>query len=163
VLIGANGAIFVSIAAMLSTYGKPAAHALRVPFGSVLAAIGILIAGALLTQLSRSEWLLMLGTFAVGVVHWYWMKVDGPASKTRRTRQVPLNSEALSVLARWREQSSGTDRVFEIATGLETAWSHVLKSAQIIGFRWHDLRHHFASRLVQRFSEGCPSTQCAIS
>src|SRR6195256_4451603 len=25
-------------------------------------------------------------------------------------------------------------------------WSHILKP----GFRWHDLRHHFASRLVQR-------------
>ena len=40
--------------------------------------------------------------------------------------------------------------MFEIATGLKTAWSRILKRARITGFRWHDLRHHFAPRLVQR-------------
>jgi hypothetical protein len=54
------------------------------------------------------------------------------------------------MLSRWREQLGGTDRVFEIATELKTAWSHLLERAQITGFRWHDLRHHFASRPVQR-------------
>ncbi len=78
------------------------------------------------------------------------LTVDGPTSKTRKTRHVPLNNEALSVLRRWREQSGGTDRVFEINTGLKTAWSHLLERVEITGFRWHDLRHHFASRLVQR-------------
>ena len=37
------------------------------------------------------------------------LTVDGPTSKTRRTRHLPLNSEATSVPARWREQSGGTD------------------------------------------------------
>jgi len=88
------------------------------------------------------------------------LTVDGPTSKTRRTRHLPLNSEAMSVLTRWREQSGGTDRVFEIATGLKTAWSHLLKRAQITGFQWHDLRITLPHGW---FSEGCPSTRCAIS
>jgi len=79
------------------------------------------------------------------------LTVEGPDSKTRQTRHVPLNTEAMSVLKRWREQVPGGPRVFEIATGFKTAvWMHVLKRAKVAKFRWHDLRHHFASRLVQR-------------
>ena len=75
--------------------------------------------------------------------------VEGRNAKSRQTRHVPLNNEAMSVLRRWREQSGGGQRVFEVSTGFRTAWSHLLKRAHITGFRWHDLRHHFASRLVQ--------------
>jgi integrase len=75
--------------------------------------------------------------------------VEGRNAKSRQTRHVPLNNEDISVLRRWREQSGGGQRVFEVSTGFRTAWSHLLKRAHITGFRWHDLRHHFASRLVQ--------------
>ena len=77
------------------------------------------------------------------------LTVEGPDSKTRQTRHVPLNGEAMRVLESWREQSGDGPRVFEISTGFKTAWGHILKRANIVGFRWHDLRHHFASRLVQ--------------
>jgi basic amino acid/polyamine antiporter, APA family len=56
---------------------RPRADALRVPFGPALATIGILIACALLTQLRRSEWLLMSVTFAVGAANWWWVKGPG--------------------------------------------------------------------------------------
>lgn len=78
------------------------------------------------------------------------LTVEGPDSKTRQTRHVPLNSEAMSALRRWREQVGGGTRVFAVTTSFKTAWLHALKRAEIVKFRWHDLRHHFASRLVQR-------------
>jgi len=68
------------------------------------------------------------------------LTVEGPDAKSRQTRHVPLNDEAIKVLKSWREQSSGGARVFEIATGFKTAWGKILKRANIVGFRWHDLR-----------------------
>ena len=56
----------------------------------------------------------------------------------------------MSALRRWREQSGSRTRLFDVATGFRTAWEKLLKRATITRFRWHDLRHHFASRLVQR-------------
>jgi integrase len=77
------------------------------------------------------------------------LTVEGRNAKNRQTRHVPLNEEALSVLRRWREQSGTGMRVFDVATGFRAAWEKILKRAGISHFRWHDLRHHFASRLVQ--------------
>jgi len=78
------------------------------------------------------------------------LTVEGRNAKNHQTRHVPLNEEALSVLRRWREQSDTGIDVFGVATGFRTAWEKVLKRACIRHFRWHDLRHHFASRLVQQ-------------
>lgn len=80
------------------------------------------------------------------------LTVRGEGAKSKQTRHVPLNAEALDVLTRWNEQSSG-DLVFANIDGhrltdVKTAWRKVLADSKIIGFRWHDLRHTFASRLV---------------
>ena len=56
----------------------------------------------------------------------------------------------MRVLRRWREQSGAGARVFDVATGFQTAWENGPKASQDQHFRWHDLRHHFASRLVQQ-------------
>jgi site-specific recombinase XerD len=53
------------------------------------------------------------------------------------------------VLERWKEQAPDSERVFPIDTGFKSAWAPLLVRANITSFRWHDLRHHFASRLVQ--------------
>jgi integrase len=63
---------------------------------------------------------------------------------------VPLNEEAVNTLHRWREQSGPGAQVFGVAAGFQKGWVKLLKRARITPFRWHDLRHHFASRLVQR-------------
>jgi integrase len=76
--------------------------------------------------------------------------VEGRNAKNRQTRHVPLNDEAMSVLLRWREQSGNRGHVFSVITGFRATWVKVLRRAEISRFRWHDLRHHFASRLVQR-------------
>ena len=78
------------------------------------------------------------------------LTVEGPDAKSRQTRHVPLKDEAISVLRRWREQSGSRGRLFEVTTSFRTTWEKTLKRAGIRKFRWHDLRHHFASRLVQR-------------
>jgi integrase len=76
------------------------------------------------------------------------LTVRASGTKSGQTRHVPLNTEALTVLKRWRRQSNGP-RVFAVDTSFKTAWASLLKQAKIESFRWHDLRHHFGSRLVQ--------------
>jgi integrase len=78
------------------------------------------------------------------------LTVEGGTAKSRQTRHVCLNEEATRVLQCWRDQANGGIRVFETRTSFKTAWTPLLKRAQITKFRWHDLRHHFASRLVQK-------------
>jgi integrase len=83
------------------------------------------------------------------------LTVRGAGAKTGQTRHVPLNSEAVRVL----ETHAGADvdgQAFVFASGsgkdrlkdVKKAWTAVLKSAKVRGFRFHDLRHTFASKLV---------------
>lgn len=82
------------------------------------------------------------------------LTVRGEGAKSGRTRHVPLNTEAHDVLKAW-QTGAVADRVFPAneaggkMTTLKTAWSKLLEDARITHFRLHDLRHHFASRLVQ--------------
>lgn len=77
------------------------------------------------------------------------LTVEGSTAKNVQTRHIPLNAEALEVLKHWKEQAPDSERVFPIDTGFKTAWAALLERAKITKFRWHDIRHHFASRLVQ--------------
>ena len=82
------------------------------------------------------------------------LTVTGATAKSRRTRHIPLNREATSVMLNWRAQSEDTSGlVFVNEQGerfdrANSSWRRLLKDAQITAFRWHDMRHHFASRLA---------------
>nr|WP_315438592.1 site-specific integrase [uncultured Pseudomonas sp.] len=79
--------------------------------------------------------------------------VVGATAKTSETRHIPTNKEALSTLQEWRKQGNGVGYVFAGHEGgrmedVKSAWLKLLERAEIQGFRWHDMRHDFASRLV---------------
>jgi hypothetical protein len=77
------------------------------------------------------------------------LTVEGRNAKSRQTRHVPLNDEATIVLRNWREQTGDRAHLFDVATNYKKGWKGILNRAGITQFRWHDMRHHFASRLVQ--------------
>ena len=81
------------------------------------------------------------------------LTVLGKGAKYRKTRHIPLNQEAQTILRDWRSQGDGKGLVLSNASGgrltdIKTAWRNLVKAADIDDFRFHDLRHTFASNLV---------------
>ncbi len=81
------------------------------------------------------------------------LTVRAETAKSRKARHVPLNAEALEVLKRVKKHSNGTGLVFANDKGdrfgsIKKSWAGLLESAGINDFRFHDLRHDFASKLV---------------
>ena len=79
--------------------------------------------------------------------------VRGRTAKSGLTRHVPLNEEARQTLQRWGRYANDVGYVFPgkdsgPLTTIHSSWRSALELAKISDFRWHDLRHHFASRLV---------------
>lgn len=83
------------------------------------------------------------------------LTVAAAAAKSGETRHIPLNPEAAHVLRQWFRMngSPSSGLVFpgedgKPMTDVKRAWASVLDLAEVTAFRFHDLRHHFASKLV---------------
>jgi integrase len=83
------------------------------------------------------------------------LTVKGDGSKSGQTRHIPLAPEALRVLKGWKPATEKpSDLVFPSKNGtrmdnINKAWRSLMIRAGIANFRFHDLRHTFASWLVQ--------------
>lgn len=80
--------------------------------------------------------------------------IAGEITKNSSSRYIPLNDEAYKIITKlFAKSSSKKGLVFPSKdnkpfNNIKRSWTTVLKKAQITEFRWHDLRHHFASKLV---------------
>lgn len=108
---------------------------------------------ALHTGIRRKE------LFTLEWQHVNWDKriltVLGCNAKSDKTRHIPLNDTVFTALSRWRKQTTSNHLVFpnmdgEVMHDTNTSWGNLKKSANIENFRWHDMRHDFASQLVMR-------------
>ncbi len=83
-----------------------------------------------------------------------FVTVQAGYSKSGKIRHIPLNKLAVNVLKTWHEQSNDHKGiVFPSPAGgrlttIKTAWTKLRNDASLQDFKWHDLRHHFASKLV---------------
>ena len=77
-------------------------------------------------------------------------------AKSWKSSIIPMNKLVTDTLKKWWEQSGGGEYVFPSPdTGgpldnCTKTWRAVLKAAGIEKFRWHDMRHDFASQLVMK-------------
>lgn len=80
--------------------------------------------------------------------------LSGEITKNKHSRFIPLNDEAYKVLEHLHQKSETKEGlVFPSKNNqpfnhVKRSWGSLLKKANITQFRWHDLRHHFASKLV---------------
>jgi len=122
-------------------------------FGTYTDYLTPLVLVAVNTGMRRGE-LLQLRWSDVDL-HRRMLTVRGEGAKTGQTRHLPLNSEAVRVLSAWKPDAceanwcvfSGSDSSTAI-TAIKKPWTLVLKAAKVTSFRFHDLRHTFASKLV---------------
>ncbi|WP_133139689.1 site-specific integrase [Legionella genomosp. 1] len=80
--------------------------------------------------------------------------IDGGITKNRSSRFIPLNDEAYSILNQLYQKRDAESTLIFPSKGnqpfnhVKRSWASLLEQAKITQFRWHDLRHHFASKLV---------------
>ncbi|MDZ4328227.1 MAG: site-specific integrase [Pseudomonas sp.] len=77
------------------------------------------------------------------------LTVRAEQAKSGRQRHVPLNAEAHAVLHSWKQQGNGDAQIFQ-PVDVKTAWNSLMRKAGVADFRFHDLRHTFASKLVTK-------------
>ena len=86
------------------------------------------------------------------------------SSKTAKTNIVPMTEKLSMILSLWKKQNNisnsiadgnkyvftGRDGITPLDASCPRCWKKLLEEAKIECFRWHDLRHTFATLLVQK-------------
>ena len=115
-----------------------------------------------LTAAQSIKLLLLTGARRNEITHAKWEYIDWqkktllvPCSKSGRPRLIQLNSAALEVLRLLPREPGGAFLFPSPVTGRPSAslhfpWTRIRKRAGLTGFRLHDLRHSFASFLVNK-------------
>lgn len=114
-------------------------------------AIVALNTGVRPAELFRLTWAMLDWRAKVLTVEWQ-------VSKVRKTRRLPLNLAAVRALTKWNAQASLTKPDALIFpgkggkpySGAPKSWDELIAAASINAFAWKDMRHTFASKLVQR-------------
>lgn len=81
------------------------------------------------------------------------LTVEGDQAKSGHTRHVLLNTEAVTILESWKRQSETVHVFSSPVTGapfnnISNAWASLRNRATLVDFRFHDIRHTFASKLI---------------
>jgi integrase len=82
------------------------------------------------------------------------LTIPAGIAKSRKPRHIPLNAEAHDVLTRWKPKGVEPDALVFPSIGggrfnnINKSWAAVAEAAKLEDFRFHDIRHSFASRLV---------------
>ena len=107
---------------------------------------------AMLTGMRRGE---LLGlTWPMVNFEQRVITVSARTAKSQKTRHIPMHDDVFDILNKWGEQSGRDGLLFphpvtgEKMTIIKKSWGLVIEKAGISDFRFHDLRHHFASSLV---------------
>ena len=78
--------------------------------------------------------------------------VRGSTAKNSQSRIIPLNMESARILKAWESNSEwvfpGPDD--SPLTNINQSWGSIKKAANNPNMRFHDLRHTFATRLLQK-------------
>lgn len=87
--------------------------------------------------------------------HTKTLTVHGETAKSGERRYVPLNKEIIVVLKNWQNNNQYGELVFpgkdrKPLKEIKSTWYPVRDKAKIKNFRFHDLRHTFASKLVMK-------------
>jgi integrase len=86
------------------------------------------------------------------------LTVRAISAKDKETLYIPMNGTVASTLRAWRDQTHGcgdalvfpSPKTGGLLDNCRKSWGTLLKNADIKNFRWHDMRHDFASQLVMK-------------
>jgi integrase len=83
-------------------------------------------------------------------------------TKSKEPRKVPLTAEAREILSQCETDKSTDGRVFSYtADGFRSVYRRVRVKAGLLGFRFHDLRHEYVSRILETLSSPVAAAELA--